>query len=81
MIDCDIYSASKDALSFSESHIERHAVVLFDDWGWREEVNDIGQKEAFADFLAEHRDITAETMPSYLRQARVVHLRRHREPQ
>lgn len=81
MIDCDIYSASKDALSFAEPHIERHAVVLFDDWGWREDADEIGQKEAFAEFLAEHRDITAEPMPSYLPQARVFLLRRRRDRQ
>ncbi len=78
MIDCDIYSASKEALNFCEPHIERHAVVLFDDWGWREEADEIGQKEAFAEFLAEHRDISAEPMPSYLPQARVFLLRRRR---
>jgi O-methyltransferase len=81
MIDCDIYSASKEALRFCEPHIDRHAVVLFDDWGWREEVGEIGQKEAFAEFLAEHRDISAEPMPSYLPQARVFLLRRHRGSQ
>jgi O-methyltransferase len=78
MIDCDTYSASRDALRFCEPHIDRHAVVLFDDWGWREEVGEIGQKEAFAEFLAEHRDILAEPMPSYLPQARIFLLRRRR---
>ena len=77
MVDCDIYSASKDALNFCEPHIHKQAVIMFDDWGWREEINEIGQKEAFEEFLAEHPDLTAETMPSYLPQvARVFHVRR-----
>jgi O-methyltransferase len=71
MVDCDIYSASKDALTFSEPHIRKYAVILFDDWGWREDLGEIGQKEAFAEFLAEHPDLTAEPLPAYLPQARV----------
>ncbi|OWK25099.1 class I SAM-dependent methyltransferase [Rhizobium sp. 007] len=76
MIDCDIYSASKDALNFSEPHIHNQAVVMFDDWGWREEQNEVGQKEAFGEFLADHSDLIAEPMPSYLPQARVFLVRR-----
>jgi O-methyltransferase len=47
MLDCDIYSASKKALDFCEPHIHRHAVIMFDDWGWREDEGEIGQKEVF----------------------------------
>ena len=57
MVDCDIYSASKDALNFCEPHIHKQAVIMFDDWGWREEINEIGQKEAFEEFLAEHPEL------------------------
>jgi hypothetical protein len=76
MVDCDIYSASKDALNFCEPHIRKQAVIMFDDWGWREEQNEIGQKEAFGEFLADHPDLTAEPMPSYLPQAKVFLVRR-----
>lgn len=76
MIDCDIYTASKDALAFCAPHIGRHAMIFFDDWGWPQERGEIGQKEAFEEFLAAHRDISAEPMPSYLPQARVFLLRR-----
>ena len=50
MVDRDIYSASKDALNFCEPHIHKQAVIMFDDWSWREEINEIGQKEAFEEF-------------------------------
>jgi O-methyltransferase len=77
LIDCDIYSASKEALRFSEPHIGRYAVVLFDDWGSRERKGEIGQKEVFEEFLAENRDISAEPLPSYLpHQAHVFLLKR-----
>ena len=35
MVDCDIYSASREALWFSEPLIHDMAVIFFDDWGWR----------------------------------------------
>ena len=76
MVDCDIYSASKDVLNFCEPHIRRQAVVMFDDWGDREEKDEIGQKEAFAEFLADHPDLAAEPMPAYSPQARVFLVRR-----
>jgi hypothetical protein len=33
MIDCDVYSASKDALTFYEPHIRKHAIILLNGWG------------------------------------------------
>jgi len=76
MVDCDIYSASCEALRFSAPHIKDRAVVIFDDWGWREQEGERGQKEAFAEFLTEHPDLRAEPLPSYLEQARVFLLTR-----
>ncbi|HLU88678.1 MAG TPA: TylF/MycF/NovP-related O-methyltransferase [Cyclobacteriaceae bacterium] len=46
MIDCDIYSASKEALKFSLPLIKDQAIVIFDDWGTEDGLR-IGQKEAF----------------------------------
>jgi len=71
MIDCDIYSASKAALDFCEPHIHGRAVIMFDDWGWRSEGGQVGQKEAFEELLAAHPDLRAEPMRAYLQQARV----------
>jgi hypothetical protein len=71
MIDCDIYSASRAALFFCEPLIVDHAVILFDDWGWREKVGEVGQKEAFDEFLAAFPELTAEPLPSYFEHARV----------
>jgi O-methyltransferase len=71
LVDCDIYSASRDALWFSEPAIHRHAVIFFDDWGWRSDAGEIGQKEAFEEFLAAFPQLVAEPLPAYRPQARV----------
>jgi O-methyltransferase len=76
MVDCDIHSASRQALEFAAPHVRDRAVVMLDDWGWREEAGEIGQREAFAEFLADHPDIAAEPLPSYFRHARVFLLTR-----
>jgi hypothetical protein len=79
MIDCDIYSASKEALWFSEPLIDDRAVVLFDDWGWRAKYDQIGQREAFDEFLAAFPTLKAEPLPSYFEHARVFLLTRQRQ--
>lgn len=76
MIDCDIYSASREALWFCEPLIRDQAAIFFDDWGWRSDEGKIGQKEAFEEFLAEFPQFWSEPLPSYLPQARVFLLRR-----
>lgn len=76
MVDCDIYTASKQALAFSAQHIHDRAIMIFDDWGWREQDGQPGQKEAFAEFLTQHPGIEANPLPSYLEQARVFMLTR-----
>jgi O-methyltransferase len=69
MIDCDIYSASRDALWFCQPFIRDRAVIFLDDWG--SNMGNIGQKEAFEEFLAEFPQLSAEPLPSYGPQARV----------
>jgi O-methyltransferase len=71
MVDCDIYTATKEALWFCEPLILDHAVILFDDWGWRADVGKIGQQEAFAEYLEEFPQIAFEPLPAYIPQARV----------
>jgi O-methyltransferase len=71
MIDCDLYTSSCDALSFCATLLGDKAVIFFDDWGWRADLGEIGQKEAFEEFLADFPEFSAEPLPSYLAQARV----------
>lgn len=74
LIDCDIYSASRQALAFCSPHIQGQAVVILDDWGAAEERGVPGQREAFEEFLAAHPQIEATEMESYSDSARVFHL-------
>lgn len=71
MVDCDIYSASRDVLWFVEPLIGQRAVIFFDDWGSQEEKGEIGQKEAFAEFLEAFPSLTAQGLESYADAARV----------
>jgi O-methyltransferase len=71
LIDCDIYAATKEALAFCEPHIRERAIVIFDDWGHRSDVGEIGQKEAWEEFLRDHSVFRAEPLPAYLPEARV----------
>jgi O-methyltransferase len=74
MIDCDIYSASKQALRFSERFIVDTAMIIFDDWGSRADHGKVGQREAFAEFLAEFPDISAEPFEEVYRPASRIFL-------
>src|SRR5215207_7939075 len=71
MVDCDIYSASKEELTFCEPHIHNCAAIVFDDWGWREDRGERGQKEVFQEFLDADPSLSAEPLPSYRKEARV----------
>ena len=76
LVDCDIYSASRDALAFCAPLICDSAVIIFDDWGWSESRGMIGQKEAFSEFLTANPRLIATSLdPAYIPQARIFHLR------
>lgn len=79
MVDCDIYSASRKALEFALPLVLDRAIVVFDDWGWREDAGERGQKEAFEEALAAHPALHAASRPSYLPQARIFMVT-HRSP-
>src|SRR5690606_19798174 len=65
MIDCDIYSASKEALQFSMPLVKDRAVLIFDDWG-SEDGKRIGQKEAFEEIMEEQPYFNVAPMLSYI---------------
>lgn len=74
MVDCDAHTPSRLALSFAGRSITDEAVIFFDDWGWTEADQIIGQKEAFATFLSENPHLKATELSSYRSEARVFHL-------
>ncbi|MEM7121257.1 MAG: TylF/MycF/NovP-related O-methyltransferase [Pseudomonadota bacterium] len=71
MVDCDIYSASKEALTFCAPLIKDKAIIFFDDWGSRFNKGAIGQNEAFNEFIADNPDLSAEPLAAYSSDARV----------
>jgi hypothetical protein len=60
MVDCDLYSATREALRFAEPLIGPAAVIYFDDWN-AAGIGDMGagERRAFEEFLAENPDLRA----------------------
>jgi O-methyltransferase len=81
MIDCDIYSASKQALWYCAPLIQDQAVLIFDDWGWRADKGERGQREALEEFLEAFPSFKHESLPAYIPQARMFHLSREGDGQ
>lgn len=66
MIDCDIYSASLEALEFSASLIKDVSIIVFDDWNSGNLADkNLGEKKAFEEFLTKHPQFVAEEFSSY----------------
>lgn len=50
MIDCDMYSSTKEALEFSKPFMKDYTIIIFDDWYPLSEKN-LGEKKAFEEFM------------------------------
>lgn len=77
MVDCDIYSASRDVLRYAEPLIRDHAIVICDDWGARGSDEKKGQSDAFEEFLEEFESLSAKPLPSYRPLSRIFLVSRH----
>jgi len=66
MIDCDIYSSSKEALNFCLPMIKDKCILVFDDWntGDLAEKN-LGERRAFDEFMKENTHLVAEEFGNY----------------
>ena len=62
MIDCDIYSSTRDALTFCVPLIRDNAIIFFDDWIPNA---NLGERKAFDEFLKENPHLKAEKFGSY----------------
>jgi O-methyltransferase len=72
MIDCDLYSSAKTALTFVAPLILDHTFIFFDDWntfGLAEK--GLGERQAFDEFLAANSDLKAQEFGSYFEDAKV----------
>jgi O-methyltransferase len=64
MVDCDLYSSTKDVLNFCAPLIQEQAIIFFDDWN-AEDLADknMGEKKAFYEFLDENPQFEAKECP------------------
>lgn len=76
MVDCDMYSAARQALWFCEPCIQDRAVIFFDDWASKSVEHNVGEKEAFREFLDAFPSLQADPLSSYSSNARVFVLTR-----
>lgn len=75
MIDCDIYSAAKEALDFVGPLLAKTSVVVFDDWNSGDLASqNLGEKKAFGEFLAENRHIHPHQLPPFYENSAVFML-------
>jgi O-methyltransferase len=66
MVDCDLYSSTKEALEFCAPLITDEAVVIFDEWRVsRFPDKTLGEKKAFLEFLEERRCFSAVPFGQY----------------
>lgn len=66
MIDCDLYSSTREALNFCAPLIQDEALILFDEWHARGlEGANLGERRAFAEFLREWPCFTAAPFGKY----------------
>jgi hypothetical protein len=71
MVDCDIYSASRDVLRYAEPLIQDHVIIICDDWGSRSSNEQQGQSDAFEEFLQEHPQLSVQPLSSYSPSSRI----------
>jgi hypothetical protein len=56
--------------------VRDRAIVIFDDWGWKSDKDEIGQREAYQECIEAPDLFTAERLPGYIPQSRVFLLTR-----
>jgi O-methyltransferase len=66
MVDCDIYSSTREALNFCAPLIKDQALMLFDDWHTGNlAAKNLGERRAFEEWLAEWGCFDARPFGSY----------------
>jgi O-methyltransferase len=77
MIDCDLYSSTKEALHFCAPLIQDEALLLFDEYYPRGlEHKNLGERRAFDEFLQETRCFEAEPFQQYAPRTQTFFIRR-----
>ncbi|MEM8960434.1 MAG: TylF/MycF/NovP-related O-methyltransferase [Acidobacteriota bacterium] len=74
MIDCDLYTSTREALEFCAPLIREHAVIFFDDWLSTDEGH--GEQRAFREFLDAHPYFDTEAADGWHDEAKIFYLSR-----
>jgi O-methyltransferase len=59
VIDCDLYEATREVLTFVGSLLNEQAFIIFDDWNCYNADPEKGERKAFAEFLQQNPTIKA----------------------
>jgi len=62
LLDCDLYSSTRDTLAWLVDYLADNSVLLFDDWFTYGRDPELGQQRAFAEFLTANPDLKAEPL-------------------
>lgn len=66
MVDCDMYISAKESLNFCANLIEKHAIIIFDDWHSDNlDEKNLGEKKAFEEFLHENPRLKTRDLGGY----------------
>lgn len=76
MVDCDLYSSSREALEFCRPLFGERTVILFDDW--HSTGDEAGEKKAFRELLEAEPSLAAEEVPAFHSNGAVFRLTRAR---
>ena len=76
LLDCDLYSSTRDALEWLDPYLVDGSILLFDDWGSYGGALDAGQPKAWAGFLAARPGCESETLFPFLHNGLAVRLRK-----
>jgi hypothetical protein len=79
MIDCDLYSSAKEALTFAGAFIGDEAILFFDDMEDHLVEKNMGEKRAFDEFLTENPYFDVRDLGSYGNSSRIFWLTRRAE--
>lgn len=65
LIDCDLYSSTRDVLRFIVPLIQDGSILMFDDWSSFDSDDTKGQQRALREFLDAHPEIETEELFTY----------------
>jgi len=65
LIDCDLYSSTKDVLDYIGDMVVDQTLFMFDDWNCYDRDDNHGQRKAFREFLEQNTALSAESFFEY----------------